>query len=527
MINGAESLVRTARAAGIDVCFANPGTTEMPLVLALEAERGIRTVLCLFEGVVTGAADGYGRMARKPALTLLHLGPGFANGIAYLHDARRARSPIVNLIGEHATWHISADAPLNSDIESLARPVSAWLHRNRSSEELAGDTARAVSAASGYPGRIATLIVPHDAQIGPASGEAAPVPSEGPAPVDRQQIATTIDLLRSSRKPLLFLGGEALSERGLLAARKISDSSGCGLMSETFPKRLERGGTLPGLPRLPYFPEAAMEALAPFDTIILCGALEPVSFFGYPGLPSYLIDPDKQRHTLATPLEDVQAALDHGLDHFAAQVLIVIGGRNREVAFLVARTIAQVVAFAARIPAALFGVDEIESGVLVLIETDVVEDEEFRFRAKKRGVADAAVLEMQFRFLGDPARIALVMLFGDRIDHVAQHDERGDFGEGIHHRGLGVGNQEHVALVDGGPASNARAIHAESLFKRAFLQMLNWIGNVMLQARDIGESQIELLGIVLFGKFQDFFRAHPSSMQVGFRTVGMSNYRAF
>ena len=310
MINGAESLVRTARAAGIDVCFANPGTTEMPLVLALEAERGIRTVLCLFEGVVTGAADGYGRMARKPALTLLHLGPGFANGIAYLHDARRARSPIVNLIGEHATWHISADAPLNSDIESLARPVSAWLHRNRSSEELAGDTARAVSAASCYPGRIATLIVPHDAQIGPASGEAAPVPSEGPAPVDRQQIATTIDLLRSSRKPLLFLGGEALSERGLLAARKISDSSGCGLMSETFPKRLERGGTLPGLPRLPYFPEAAMEALAPFDTIILCGALEPVSFFGYPGLPSYLIDPDKQRHTLATPLEDVQAALD-------------------------------------------------------------------------------------------------------------------------------------------------------------------------------------------------------------------------
>ena len=310
MINGAESLVRTARAAGIDVCFANPGTTEMPLVLALEAEQGIRTVLCLFEGVVTGAADGYGRIARKPALTLLHLGPGFANGIAYLHDARRARSPIVNLIGEHATWHIAADAPLNSDIESLARPVSQWLHRNKSSEELAGDTARAISAASGYPGRIATLIVPHDAQIGPASDGAHQAPADGPASVEREQITKTIEILKTSRRPLLFLGGEALSSRGLSAAERISRGFGCKLMCETFPKRLERGAPLPGLPRLPYFPEAAIEALAPFDSIILAGALEPVSFFGYPGLPSYLIAPDKRRHALATPFEDVQTALE-------------------------------------------------------------------------------------------------------------------------------------------------------------------------------------------------------------------------
>ena len=125
-MNGAESLIRTAIAAGVEVCFANPGTTEMPLVLAIDAIPGIRAILGLFEGVCTGAADGYARMAGKPAFTLLHMGPGFANGIANLHNARRARSPVVNLIGDHATWHLEADAPLTSDIVSLARPVSSW-----------------------------------------------------------------------------------------------------------------------------------------------------------------------------------------------------------------------------------------------------------------------------------------------------------------------------------------------------------------------------------------------------------------
>src|SRR6266498_5890484 len=163
-MNGAESLLKTAAAAGLELCFANPGTTEMPLVAALDAALGIRAVLGLFEGVCTGAADGYARMAERPGLTLLHLGPGFANGVAYLHDARRARSPIINLVGEHATWHLAADAPLTSDIESLARPVSAWVRRNRSAEELAGDVAEAIETASTKPGRITTLIVPHDCQ---------------------------------------------------------------------------------------------------------------------------------------------------------------------------------------------------------------------------------------------------------------------------------------------------------------------------------------------------------------------------
>jgi len=167
--NGAERLVRAAIGLGTRLWFANPGTTELPLVQALDAIPGIRTVLGLFEGVCTGAADGYGRMADRPGVTLLHLGPGFANGIAYLHDARRARSPIVNLIGEHATWHQAADAPLQSDIESLARPVSAWVRRNQDAARLGEDFAEAVAVAAARPGRIATLIVPHDHQLADGS----------------------------------------------------------------------------------------------------------------------------------------------------------------------------------------------------------------------------------------------------------------------------------------------------------------------------------------------------------------------
>src|SRR5262244_1442098 len=183
-MNGAESLIRTLIDAGVDVCFANPGTTEMPMVRAIDETTGMRAVLCLFEGVCAGAADGYARMAEKPGLTLLHLGPGFANGVAYLHDARRARSPVINLIGEHATWHLAADAPLTSDIESLARPVSAWVRRNKSAKELAGDVSDAIEAASIKPGRIATLIIPHDCQMGEANGAVAPRPIPAPPKID-------------------------------------------------------------------------------------------------------------------------------------------------------------------------------------------------------------------------------------------------------------------------------------------------------------------------------------------------------
>src|SRR5712692_8208389 len=172
-MNGAESLIHTALAAGVELCLANPGTTEMPLVMALDRVPGMRAVLGLFEGVCTGAADGYARMADRPALTLLHLGPGFANGIANLHNARRARSPIVNVIGDQATWHRAADAPLTSDIVSLANPVSGWVREVRSATNLAADTAAAIAAAGRAPGKVATLIVPSDCQWSPA-GDAAP-----------------------------------------------------------------------------------------------------------------------------------------------------------------------------------------------------------------------------------------------------------------------------------------------------------------------------------------------------------------
>src|SRR5713101_707417 len=217
-MNGAESLIRTALDAGIEVCFANPGTTEMPLVAALDAVEGMRAVLGLFEGVCTGAADGYARMADKPALTLTHLGPGFANGIANLHNARRARSPVVNIIGDQATWHLAADAPLTSDIMSLAHNVSAWIREVNNANAAAPDMAEAIAAALQYPGHIATLIVPSNCQWDPAEGPAKPLKPDQLEHTPDRAIKASAELLRKSgAKAVLFLGGRAMRERGLMA----------------------------------------------------------------------------------------------------------------------------------------------------------------------------------------------------------------------------------------------------------------------------------------------------------------------
>ena len=307
-MNGAESLLQTAVAAGIDLCFANPGTTEMPLVAAFDTVSGIRAVLGLFEGVCTGAADGYGRMAGRPALTLLHLGPGFANGIANLHNARRARTPVVNLIGDQATWHLAADAPLTSDIVSLANPVSGWVRTNRSAEELAADAADALAAAA--EGQVATLIVPHDNQAGPAGGPVAPRPAPSPTAVSEEAVRRVAESLKRDQSAVLFMGGRALGERALRAAARVAAASGCALVCETFPARLERGAGLPATQRLPYFPEQGMAALSKFQTIILAGTRAPVAFFGYEGMPSYLVSQDQNVVALAAPEEDVPAALE-------------------------------------------------------------------------------------------------------------------------------------------------------------------------------------------------------------------------
>jgi acetolactate synthase-1/2/3 large subunit len=261
-------------------------------------------------------------MSGKAGVTLLHLGPGFANGIAYLHDARRARSPIINLIGDHATWHLAADAPLTSDIESLARPVSAWVRRSKSAEELPGDVADAIVAASIKPGQIATLILPHDCQMEPASGAVAIHEIPSPPEVSDDAVKRAAELLRRDESKVLFLGGGAMRERGLNAAARISTATGCKLMCETFPARWERGLDTPVIERLPYFPEAAIAAISPYKSVVLAGAKPPVSFFGYPGVPSYLISPEQRQMALASPDEDVATALESLADALGAPMNI-------------------------------------------------------------------------------------------------------------------------------------------------------------------------------------------------------------
>jgi acetolactate synthase-1/2/3 large subunit len=309
-VNGAQALIKSAVAAGVDCCFANPGTTELHLVAALDQVPGMRAVLGLFEGVCTGAADGYGRMLDRPAMTLLHLGPGFANGIANLHNARRARTPVINLVGDHATWHRASDAPLTTDIESLARPVSAWVRTSDSAAALPGDFAEAWRAASAAPGQVATLIAPADYQWGDGQLPVRPGAAAAAARVPAARIATICEALRDARRPALLLGGHALRAKALRAAECIAHVSGAKIWSETFPARLERGAGLPAVPKLPYFPDLAVEALAAVDTLVLVGARDPVAFFGYEGLPSRLAPSGAQLLTLAEPTDDCGGALE-------------------------------------------------------------------------------------------------------------------------------------------------------------------------------------------------------------------------
>jgi acetolactate synthase-1/2/3 large subunit len=256
-LNGADSLVHTLLAGGVDVCFTNPGTSEMHFVAALDRIEGMRCVLGLFEGVVTGAADGYWRMARRPAATLLHLGPGLGNGLANLHNARKARSGIVNVIGEHALNHLALDAPLTADIEGIARPVSHWVRTTRSAQAVAADAHDAIVAASAAPGGIASLILPADTAWTDLPGQ-TPVPPAGsqrPAPAFRaleaDALATAARALGAPGPTLMLLGGTALSEQGLLSAGRIAAKTGCTLMSEFYVARLARGAGRVLAPRLP------------------------------------------------------------------------------------------------------------------------------------------------------------------------------------------------------------------------------------------------------------------------------------
>ena len=308
-MNGAQSLLETLVAAGIEVCFTNPGTSEMHFVAALDKQPGMRAVLGLFEGVVTGAADGYARMAGKPACTLLHLGPGLANGLANLHNARRARSPVVNVVGEHATYHRALDAPLTSDIHGFASPVSAWIHMAESAATVAADAAAAVQAAMTPPGQIATLILPADTAWNEAAGAAAPLPVPGLTPADPNAVEAVIRVLRSGEPCVFLLNGLGVSEPALRLVSQISQRTGARILGDTFIARIPRGAGRVDVPRLPYFGEQAAEVLAGFRHLILLDTKAPVSFFAYPGRPSELTPPECRVHQLAGSGEDCIPAL--------------------------------------------------------------------------------------------------------------------------------------------------------------------------------------------------------------------------
>jgi acetolactate synthase-1/2/3 large subunit len=315
-VNGAESVLRTLAASGVTTCFANPGTSEMHLVDAMDRVPQMRGVLTLFEGVASGAADGYARMAGEPAATLLHLGPGLGNAFANLHNAYKARSPMVNVVGDHAVMHKPLGAPLTSDIESIARPASDWLATARDARSAATDAAQAVAAARSRGGGVATLILPADAGWDEAAGVAPPVmPSRRPGVPD-EAVEAAARALRAGGGGLL-LGGAALLDPALRAAARIA-ATGVRVLHDTLPSRLQRGGRRFRPTQLPYVSELAVAALAGLSHLVTAGTRPPVGFFAYPGVPSLMADPATAVHVLAGPEEDAVAALEALADALGA-----------------------------------------------------------------------------------------------------------------------------------------------------------------------------------------------------------------
>ena len=306
---GADALTHSLIDNGVELCFTNPGTSEMHFVSALDRISGLRCVLGLFEGVVTGAADGYYRLKGKPAATLLHLGPGLGNGLANLHNARKARSGIVNVVGEHALPHIAHDAPLTADIEGIARPVSHWVHTSRSAADVGADGAEAIRAACAKAGQIATLILPADTAWSEGGRPAKAQAAQARSRVAADKIEKAAQMLRQP-DCLILLGGIGVREPALNLAGKIAGKTGCKLMAEFNNARLERGAGRVDLPRVPYVVEQAIKVLAPYRRVILIGSKTPVAFFGYPDKPSVLLDPQAHVLELANVDDDIVAALE-------------------------------------------------------------------------------------------------------------------------------------------------------------------------------------------------------------------------
>ncbi len=316
-MNGAESLIATLVNNGVSVCFTNPGTSEMHFVAALDEVEGMRCVLCLFEGVVSGAADGYARMAGGPAATLLHLGPGLGNALANIHNASRGHVPMVNIVGDHATYHLQYDAPLTSDIAGIAGPVSHWVHASTAPEAIARDAAEAVRQAG--TGQIATLLLPADVSWGdnPGGAEGA-VTIPDPAPVAADRLHRAQVMLQSGKRTAIMLGGREISGELTLLASRIGVAAGARVLTETFPSRVRRGAGTGVVERLPYLAELAIDSLKDLEQLILVGADSPVAFFAYPGVASVLAPEGCEQLLLAGPDDDIEAALETLLESLDA-----------------------------------------------------------------------------------------------------------------------------------------------------------------------------------------------------------------
>ena len=308
-MNGAESLVRTLVGGGVEVTFTNPGTSEMHFVAALDRVDGMRCVLCLFEGVATGAADGYARMAEKPAATLLHLGPGFGNALANVHNAKKANAPMINVVGDHAIYHKRFDSPLTSDIEAIAKPFSHWVRAGASSLTIAADGRDAIVEARRYPGKIATLILPADTAWGEGSGPVTVPPLRARSKVDENAVRDAAELLKHGQSTLLLIADVGLRADALSWASRIAQKTGCRIMAPGANARVERGAGRVSIERVPYPVDQALKVLAGVKHIVLVGATAPVAFFAYPGKPSTTYPADCQIHVLAEPHEDLGDAL--------------------------------------------------------------------------------------------------------------------------------------------------------------------------------------------------------------------------
>ncbi len=316
-MNGAESLLTTLTNNGIEVCFTNPGTSEMHFVAALDEVEGVRCVLCLFEGVLSGAAGGYAVMARKPASTLLHLGPGLGNALANVHNARKGNVPMVNIVGDHATYHLEYDAPLTSDIEGIAGPVSHWVHTSKSADDIARDAAEAVRQAG--IGQIATLMLPADVSWGDNSNGPEPaIELAGAAEVPASRVDEALALLRGDGNCMIMIGGrEVDNQQGLMLSR-IGKASGARVCTETFPARVARGAGTAVIDRLPYLAELAIDHIKDVDQLILIGAKAPVSFFAYPNVPSAIAPEHCNILQLAGPNDDIDQVLESLLEKLNA-----------------------------------------------------------------------------------------------------------------------------------------------------------------------------------------------------------------